>query len=134
MLACSRMLAKTIRHPSFSIACRCNIVLFSSLSTPNDSNESSFPLFLRRMTRMVLYVHNIKPGKSQRPDTSPGGRSLFLYMNHIAICCPLGYGFCTVLVCKTGNLYTLPIWIWNGLCFFKGTTRVYKRICPFNCK
>ena len=25
-----------------SIACRCNIVLFSSISTPNDSNESSF--------------------------------------------------------------------------------------------
>ena len=35
---------------------------------------------------------------------------------------------------KTGNLYNLPIWIWNGLCFFKGTTRVYERICPFNCK
>ena len=80
-------LTQTCTFP-FSKACRCNIVLFSSISTPNDSNESSFPLFLLRMTRMVLHADNIKPGKSQRPDTSPGGRSLLLYMNHIAICCP----------------------------------------------
>ena len=50
-----------------------------------------------------------------QPRAAPSGGGELPYISYIGMCCPIGYGFCAVLVWK--RVYALPILVWNRLRF-----------------